>query len=148
MSTVEKNIYKQITVPSNRKPQPVPESRAYRGISTVDPNATNVVLYDIELIKQDIINHFHIRQGEKLSDPNFGTIIWDVLFEPLTDELKDAIVRNVSKIINYDPRVNVDQIIVDSYESGIQIECVLTYLPYNISESMRLKFDESAGFVS
>jgi phage baseplate assembly protein W len=148
MSTVEKNIYKQITVPSNQKPQPVPESRAYRGISTVDPNATNVVLYDIELIKQDIINHFHIRQGEKLSDPNFGTIIWDVLFEPLTDELKDAIVRNVSKIINYDPRVNVDQIIVDSYESGIQIECVLTYLPYNISESMRLKFDESAGFVS
>lgn len=148
MSTVEKNLYKQITVPSNQKIQPVPESRAYRGISTTDPNATNVVLYDIELIKQDIINHFHIRQGEKLSDPNFGTIIWDVLFEPLTDALKDAIVKNVSKIINYDPRVTVDQIIVDSYESGIQIECVLTYLPYNISESMRLKFDETAGFVS
>jgi len=148
MSTVEKNIYKQITVPSNQKSQPVPESRAYRGISTVDPDATNVVLYDIELIKQDIINHFHIRQGEKLSDPKFGTIIWDVLFEPLTDDLKDAIVRNVSKIINFDPRVNVDQIIVDSYESGIQIECVLTYLPYNISESMRMKFDENAGFLS
>ena len=148
MSTVEKNIYKQITVPSNQKSQPVPESRAYRGISTVDPYATNVVLYDIELIKQDIINHFHIRQGEKLSDPKFGTIIWDVLFEPLTDDLKDAIVRNVSKIINFDPRVNVDQIIVDSYESGIQIECVLTYLPYNISESMRMKFDENAGFLS
>ena len=148
MSTVEKNIYKQITVPSNQKSQPVPESRAYRGISTVDPDATNVVLYDIELIKQDIINHFHIRQGEKLSDPKFGTIIWDVLFEPLTDDLKDAIVRNVSKIINFDPRVNVDQIIVDSYESGIQIECVLTYLPYNISESMRMKFGENAGFLS
>lgn len=148
MSTLEKNIYKQITVPSNQKPEPVPESRAYRGISTVDPDATNIVLYDISLIKQDIINHFHIRQGEKLSDPAFGTIIWDVLFEPLTDDLKDAIVRNVSKIINYDPRVNVDQIIVDSYESGIQVECVLTYLPYNISESMRMKFDENAGFLS
>ena len=148
MSTLEKNIYKQITVPSNQKPELVPESRAYRGISTVDPDATNIVLYDISLIKQDIINHFHIRQGEKLSDPAFGTIIWDVLFEPLTDDLKDAIVRNVSKIINYDPRVNVDQIIVDSYESGIQVECVLTYLPYNISESMRMKFDENAGFLS
>lgn len=148
MSTVEKNIYKQITVPSNKAPEPAKQSRAYRGISTVDPDATNIVLYDIELIKQDIINHFHIRQGEKLSDPSFGTIIWDVLFEPLTDGLKDAIVQNVSKIINYDPRVTVDQIIVDSYESGIQIECTLTYLPYNISESLRMKFDESAGFIT
>jgi phage baseplate assembly protein W len=105
-------------------------------------------LYDINLIKQDIINNFHIRQGEKLSDPEFGTIIWDVLFEPLTEELKNAIIENVSNIINYDPRVEVNSITVDNYESGIQIECSLVYLPYNISESMRLKFDESAGFIN
>lgn len=148
MSTQEKNIYKQITVRSNQRSENVPESRAYRGVSTVNPDATSWVLYDIALIKQDIINHFHIRQGEKLSNPEFGTIIWDILFEPLTDGLKDAIVKNVSKIINYDPRVNVDNITVDSYESGIQVECTLTYLPYNISESMRLKFDENAGFLS
>lgn len=148
MSTLEKNIYKQITVPSNQKSQPVPESRAYRGISTTNPNSTDWHLYDIALIKQDIINHFHIRQGEKLSDPEFGTIIWDVLFEPLTESLKDAIVKNVTRIINYDPRVNVEDIIVSSYEKGIQIECTLSYLPYNISETMRLKFDEDAGFLS
>jgi phage baseplate assembly protein W len=148
MSTLEKNIYKQITVRSNQRSGSVPESRAYRGISTVNPDSSNWVLYDIALIKQDIINHFHIRQGEKLSNPEFGTIIWDILFDPLTDSLKDAIVKNVSKIINYDPRVNVDNITVDSYESGIQIECTLTYLPYNISESMRLRFDENAGFLS
>ena len=148
MSTQEKNIYKQITVPSNESPVAVNESRAFRGISTVNPDATEWVLYDINLIKQDIINHFHIRQGEKLSNPEFGTIIWDILFEPLTDQLRDAVVNNVSKIINYDPRVNVDQISVDSYESGIQVECTLTYLPYNISETMRMKFDENAGFLS
>lgn len=148
MSATEKNIYKQIVVNANKKQSAIPESRAYRGISTVNPDSKEWVLYDIALIKQDIINHFHIRQGEKLSDPEFGTIIWDVLFEPLTDTLKDAIVKNVSRIINYDPRVNVDNITVDSYESGIQIECTLTYLPYNISESMRMKFDDNAGFLS
>lgn len=148
MSTLEKNIYKQITVKSNKKFEAVPESRAYRGISTVNPDANNWVLYDIALIKQDIINHFHIRQGEKLSNPEFGTIIWDVLFEPLTDGLKEAIVQNVTRVINYDPRVNVDNIIVDSYESGIQIECILTYLPYNISEEINMKFDENAGFLA
>lgn len=148
MSTLEKSIYKQITVKGNQKPESVPESKAYRGISTVNSDSSSWILYDIALIKQDIINHFHIRQGEKLSNPEFGTIIWDVLFEPLTDGLKDAIVKNVSSIINYDPRVNVDNITVNSYESGIQIECTLIYLPYNISESMKLKFDENAGFLS
>jgi phage baseplate assembly protein W len=147
MSTLEKNIYTQTNIPANKKPQSPPESRAYRGISTVDPEATSWSLYDIALIKQDIINHFHIRQGEKLSNPEFGTIIWDVLHEPLTDSLRDIIVQNVSRIINYDPRVSEENIIVDSYENGIQITAVLQYLTYNISETMKLNFDRDAGII-
>ena len=142
MSTQEKKLYKEIEVKSNKRPSAPVESRAYKGISTVNSDGTTFNLYDIALIKQDIINHFHIRVGEKLENPAFGTIIWDVLFEPMTDQLKEAIANNVTQIINYDPRVQVDQVTVDTYESGIMIECVLTYLPYNISESMRMKFDE------
>jgi phage baseplate assembly protein W len=142
MSTQEKRLYKEIEVRSNKVPSVPVQSRAYKGISTVDPNSNSFNLYDIALIKQDIINHFHIRVGEKLENPGFGTIIWDVLFEPMTDALKEAIANNVTEIINYDPRVQVEQVTVDTYESGIMIECVLVYLPYNISESMRMKFDE------
>ena len=148
MSTLEKNIYKQVTVPSNNKSEDRVTSRAYRGFSTVNPDNSSFVLYDIALIKQDILNHFHIRQGEKLSNPEFGTIVWDALFEPLTERMKDAIVRNVEKIVNYDPRVQVNNVIVDSYESGIQVECTLLFLPYNISESIKMKFDEEAGFLT
>lgn len=148
MSTLEKNLYKQVTVKGNVKNTEDVSPRAYRGFSTVNPESNNPVLYDIALIKQDIINHFHIRQGEKLSNPEFGTIIWDAIFEPLTDGMRDAIVQNVTRVINYDPRVGVDNITVDQYESGIQIECTLTYLPYNISESIKLKFDEDAGFLT
>jgi phage baseplate assembly protein W len=149
MSSLEKNLYKQVTVKSNKRLQDQGiGSRAYRGISTVNPENSSTVLYDLALIKQDLLNHFHIRQGEKLSDPEFGTIIWDALFEPLTDQMKDAIKENVTQIVNYDPRVSVNQIIVDQYESGIQIEISLIYLPYNISENMRLQFDENAGFLN
>jgi phage baseplate assembly protein W len=94
------------------------------------------------------LNHFHIRQGEKLENPEFGTIIWDALFEPLTEDMKQAIIQNVTEIVNYDPRVQVNSVTVDTYESGIQIECDLTYLPYNISENMRLKFDENNGLIN
>jgi phage baseplate assembly protein W len=89
-----------------------------------------------------------VRKGEKLENPEFGTIIWDALFEPLTENVKQAIVNNVTQIVNYDPRVQVNEVTVDSYESGIQIQCDITYLSYNVSEKMRLKFDESNGLIS
>jgi phage baseplate assembly protein W len=148
MTAIEKNLIKRVSVPGPRQTKEAITSRAYRGTSTVDNNRKNPRLYDLELIKQDLINHFHIRQGEKLENPNFGTIIWDVIFEPLTDDLKEAIATNVTTIVNYDPRIVVNQVTVDSYESGIQIECDLTYLPYNISESMQLRFDQNNSLIS
>jgi phage baseplate assembly protein W len=147
MSTIEKKLYKQVTVKNNsNKDLEYVKAPTYKGFSTIDSFSKSNVLYDISLIKQDIVNHFHIRKGEKLSDPNFGTIIWDVLFEPLTDQVKNRIIQDVSEIINYDPRVNVNQIIVDSYENGISISCELVYLPYSIVEKLQFQFDENAGF--
>lgn len=150
MSTLEKSLYKQVSVRTSKNYEKITteKSPTYRGFSTVDPEANSHILHDIALIKQDIINHFHIRQGEKLSDPEFGTIIWDILFEPLTDSVKNAIVSNVSNIVNYDPRVTVNQITVDSYEHGLIVECELVYLPYSIVEKMQLRFDENAGFLT
>lgn len=144
MATSEKPLYKNITIEG--KKDSIPASKTYRGISTV-ANSKNFNLYDIAIIKQDIINHFHIRQGEKLENPKFGTIIWDILFEPFTEDVKQAIIRNVTEIINYDPRVNVKDIIIDTYESGIQIDCSITYLPYSITETLRLRFDQNNGLI-
>lgn len=148
MASEEKKLYKEVTVKSNQKPRIRPTQRAYRGLSTVNPDNTSFKLFDIALIKQDIINLFHIRKGEKLEDPNFGTIIWDMVYEPLTNDNRDFISENVTEIINYDPRVQVDGVTVSQYESGIQIECQLTYLTYNVSENMRLRFDEDAGLLN
>lgn len=149
MSNLEKNLYKQITVPGKKsKNSDIPGSRTYRGISTVNPGNGSKVLYDLALIKQDILNHFHIRQGENLSNPEFGTIIWDALFEPFTGDMKNAIIENVTNIVNSEPRVRINNVIVDQYESGLQIEVSLTYLPYNISEQMKLQFDQNSGFLN
>jgi phage baseplate assembly protein W len=54
----------------------------YRGLSTLGQNK-KFRLTDIELVKRDLLNHFQIRKGEKLMNPNFGSIIWNMLFEPL-----------------------------------------------------------------
>ena len=138
-------LYDKITLKGRSASQIVPGSKTYKGFSTVSTAAESFALYDLQLIKQDILNHFHIRLGERLEQPTFGTIIWDILFEPLTEEVKNMITKDVETIINYDPRVRAEQILVTSYDTGIQIECVLVYYPYNIQESIQLKFDKANG---
>lgn len=116
----------------------------YRGFSSREYKK-NYKLYDYELIKQDIINHFHIRKGEKLENPSFGTIIWDVLFEQFTQEVKQAIANNVEEIINYDTRVKVQEVIIDTTEQGMRIEAALLYLPQNYTDVLIMNFDKKNG---
>jgi phage baseplate assembly protein W len=112
----------------------------YKGFNSQKARS-NYKLYDIDLVKQDLINHFYIRKGEKLENPDFGTVIWDILFEPFTEEVKDIIAKDVETIVNYDPRIRVNSINIDSTEQGIRIEADMTYLPFNINERMTFNFD-------
>ena len=143
MSDLEKNLYKRVTVPA--VPRTEARGGAYRGFSSVYANTNEWTLYDFELVKQDLINHFHIRQGEKLSDPTFGCIIWDLLYEPFTQDVQTAIIKNVTTIINYDPRLQARNVVVDTYEHGINVEASVIFLNYNIADTMKFKFDQNLG---
>ena len=143
-----KKLYKEVTVTSAQTAKTPATQRMYRGISTVNPDNTTFSLNDIGLIKQDLLNHFHISQGEKLENPEFGTIIWDVIHDPLAPDLEDAIKDDVIKIIDSDPRIKADTVIITPFESGLQIEVELQYLKYNVSEKLRLTFDENNGLLN
>jgi len=143
MSELEKQLYKRVNVPA--KPKTESTGRAYRGFSTVAQETNDWSLYDFELVKQDLLNHFHIRQGEKLSDPTFGCIIWDLLWEPFTDDIRTSIINNVTSIVNYDPRLQASEVIVDTFEHGIQVQVTVTFINYNISETLKFKFDQNIG---
>jgi len=121
-------------------------SFTYKGFST-NSNKKNFKLYDLDLVKQDLINHFYIRKGEKLENPSFGTIIWDMLFENFTEEVKEIIAKDVEDIINYDPRIAVNAVIIDSTDQGIRIEADIIYLPFNINEKMVLNFDKNNSVI-
>lgn len=114
----------------------------YRGFSTVG-RSKKFRLTDFELVKQDLINHFNIRKGEKLMNPNFGTIIWNVIHEPFTEDLKSAIMADIKAIINADPRVAVENVVVTEYRTGIQIELSLRYILTNKTNIMNLQFDNA-----
>ena len=112
----------------------------YKGFSTIGQNK-KFRLTDFELVKRDILNHFYIRKGEKLMNPKFGTIIWNVLFEPFTEDLKSVIQADIKAIASYDPRVSFDNIVVTEYDQGIQILLELRYLLTDQTSLMNLQFN-------
>jgi phage baseplate assembly protein W len=118
----------------------------YIGFSTYNRDR-KFTLSDFDLVRQDLLNHFSIRKGEKLMNPNFGTIIWDTLFEPLDENVKDLIAEDVKRIVDYDPRVEVDNIVITEYDHGIQLELELNYVLTNQVTQLAIKFDRESGFL-
>jgi phage baseplate assembly protein W len=120
-------------------------SQFYRGFSTVDPTNYGGKLYDFDLVKQDILNQFNTRKGERLMNPAFGTIIWDLLMEPLTEEVSNLLIADINEIVGADPRVYPTQIELNEYEQGFIVELTLNLKNTNQSSTLRLAFDQSVG---
>ena len=101
-------------------------------------------VYDFECVKQDLINRLSVRKGERVENPEFGTIIYDCLFEPFTEVLKDQILEDITANLNADPRISTEQIIVSEVDHGIAIQATITYIPLDITEKLQFKFDENS----
>lgn len=119
----------------------------YKGFNTIDQNK-KFKLVDIDLVKRDLLNHFAIRKGEKLMNPNFGSLIWNMLYEPMTTEVQNAIVEDVKRVVSYDPRLRVDNVIIDTYDQGIQLQIDLTFLPQNFADRLVLQFNGTTNQLS
>ena len=118
-------------------------SVTFKGFSS-RADKKNFKLYDFEVAKQDLINRLSIRKGERVENPEFGTIIYDAIFEPFTESLKDAIVEDITANLNADPRISTEEILVSEADKGIAIQATITYVPLNITEKLRFNFDENS----
>ena len=115
----------------------------YRGFSTIE-RFKKFKMTDLELVKQNLFNHFNIRKGEKLMQPGFGSQIWSMMFEPLDEQTKSLIQADVKKVVGYDPRTKVNNVIVTQFDHGIQLDIEMEYLPTNKSDTLRLNFDSAS----
>lgn len=120
-------------------------SQIYKGFSTIDPKNTSSKLYDFELIKQNILNHFNTKKGSRVMNPEFGTIIWDLIMEPLTEDNKNLLVDDIKTICNFDPRAYPLKININEYEKGFLIEITLNMKNINQVDVLRLAFDQQLG---
>jgi len=101
-------------------------------------------VYDIELIKQDLLNRINTRRGERLMDPEFGSIIWDLLFEHKSEFVVNEIRRDLEKLVASDSRVILQQIEILEVEDGYIGTLVLYYNRLNIQEEFTINFNKRA----
>jgi predicted component of type VI protein secretion system len=70
-----------------------------------------------------------------------------MLFEQFTEDVKNIIAKDVEDIINFDPRIAVNEVQIDSTDQGIRIQADIVYIPFNVNERMTFNFDKTNSTV-
>ena len=99
-------------------------------------------LVDFELVKRDLLNAFNIRQGQLPGRPEYGTVLWNYLFEGITAE--------VQRVAGGDPRILVSNVNVYPQQNGMLIEIELQTVSGVNSEILNVFFNQvsrSASYV-
>jgi phage baseplate assembly protein W len=120
----------------------------YKGFSSVNANTEGTKLFDLDLVKQNIINHFRTKKGERLMNPSFGSIIWNLLMDPLTPETTELLKKDINTICNYDPRATPIQIDLTEYPNGYLLEITLQMNGTNQTANLKLAFDQQLGLIT
>jgi hypothetical protein len=99
-------------------------------------------LLDAELVKRDLLNGLNIRQGQLPGRPQYGTALWDNLFENQTNETTQSIEREIQRVAGYDPRVQISNVEVFPQENGILIQVELVIVPSTDAQRLSIFFDQ------
>jgi len=99
-------------------------------------------LLDADLVKRDLLNGLNIRQGQLPGRPQYGTTLWDNLFENQSQDLVVAIEREIQRVAGYDPRIQIMDTQVFPQENGILIQVQLAIVPSTTAQQLSIFFDQ------
>lgn len=113
------------------------------GYTTRAGSITSTQLTDLELAKQDLDNHFHIRKGEKWCNPTFGSNLPYYVFQPLDEITIELIEQDVIDVIEYDPRFRLQSktVRVEQDAHYVTVRAEVIYLPTTTPTDLVIKFD-------
>jgi phage baseplate assembly protein W len=99
------------------------------GFSTKNKQAINHTLTGKELVVEDLLNNIMTRKGERIMMPTYGSIVHDLVFEPLTSDIKKLIEEDLTQIINDEPRVNLTSINLTESDHTVTASISVDLLP-------------------
>lgn len=103
---------------------------------------------DQQLVLQDLINALNIPYGQKVGQPQYGTSIWNYVFEPNTLDVQTQLQNEVRRVISLDPRLSVGYVNVYPQENGILIEVQVAVVPFNQATVLNVFFNQQTGIAA
>ncbi len=110
------------------------------GFNTVDQPNPPYSLTNIELIKRDLNNHFATPIGSRVMLPNFGTRIYEYLFDPFDEYTKEAIIQDATRVVQSDPRVTLVDVEVYQEDQALTVAMVLLFQPESVTDNLYVTF--------
>lgn len=98
-------------------------------------------LTDFALIQRDLLNAFNIRQGQLPGRPEYGTVMWDFLFENQIEELQRNVEQEVYRVCAGDPRISVSNVQCFPQQNGFLLQLQITVVPTTNAEILSVFFD-------
>ena len=99
-------------------------------------------LTDFELIKRDLLNAFNIRQGQLPGRPQYGTVLWEYLFENQIETVQQGMIQEVQRVAGGDPRLIVTDINIYPQQNGILLEVQIQTVNASQAEILSIFFNE------
>jgi phage baseplate assembly protein W len=119
----------------------------YTGFSTIKfLKNKNFKLTNVDLIKQDILNHIFTRKGERVQMYDWGTRIPDLINEPLDETSLLIVKEDLAYVFDYDPRLSLNDLtVIPLYDENAIIafaDVSYTYLNFNDQFDIRIDFSD------
>lgn len=73
--------------------------------------------------------------------PNFGSIIWDLLMNPLDQFTESEIREDITRIVSRDPRVRLLKIDLFILNHVVRAEVALEYVKLNTADVLIVEFE-------
>lgn len=93
----------------------------FYGFNTIDQKK-KFTLTDFELVKRDFLNALNIQKGEKPGKPDYGTTLWQFIFDNQGPQFVDNIRTELQRVAGGDPRLFIQEIRMFPQDNGVRVE--------------------------
>jgi phage baseplate assembly protein W len=122
---------------------------AYVGFSSLQYQYNkDLIMRNVDIIKQDILNNIYTRRGERVMMFNYGTSIPDLMFDPLDDTTVYIVEEDITTVFKNEPRVQLQDLrVIPLYDQNalmVFADVYYTYLNYSDQMSIQINFASSS----
>tara|TARA_R110001592_G_scaffold100984_4_gene286037 strand:- start:2673 stop:3095 length:423 start_codon:yes stop_codon:yes gene_type:complete len=112
------------------------------------PTGINTTFTTKDAIKSNLLNFILTGKRERIMNPNFGSGVRDLLFEPITENITDQIENLIyGGVETFFPQVQINTLLVELDPNNFRVTINLNYsvINTNIEDELQINFNTNGG---